>query len=95
MTPIPFCDSLNERNAAVKWSSVYEPLFHVLIIRHARWWELALRESSEPWGPRDALRELSEWGRAYEARWPQLSYLASWQANRERDFGGDQSIPGG
>ena len=83
-------------NAAVKWSSVYQPLFHELIIRHARWWELALRESSAPWAGRDALRELSEWGRTYEARWPELAYLASWQASRERDFDkNDQSISGG
>ena len=82
-------------NAAVEWSSVYEPLFHELIIRHAHWWELALLESSATWAGRDALRELSEWGRAYEARWPKLAYLASWRANRERDFGKNgQSVSG-
>lgn len=74
-------------NAAVKWSSVYEPLFHQLIIRHARWWEVALQESPETWAGRDALSELTAWGRAYEARHPELVYVASWQANRERDFG--------
>jgi hypothetical protein len=74
-------------NAAVKWSSVYEPLFHQLIIRHARWWEVALQEDSATWAGREALSELTAWGRAYEARWPGLAYLATWQANRERDFG--------
>jgi hypothetical protein len=74
-------------NAAVRWSSVYEPLFHQLIIRHARWWEVALQEDSATWAGREALSELTAWGRAYEARSPGLPYLASWQANRERDFG--------
>jgi len=74
-------------NAAVKWSSVYEPLFHRLIIRHARWWDVVLRESSETWAGRDALSELTAWGLAYEARHPDLAYLASWQASRDRDFG--------
>ena len=74
-------------NAAVKWSSVYEPLFHRLIIRHARWWDAALQESPETWAGRDALSELTAWGLAYEARHPDLAYLASWQANRDRDFG--------
>lgn len=80
-------------NAAVKWSSVYEPLFHQLIIRHARWWEVALRESSEPWAGREALSELTAWGLAYETRHPELAYLASWQANRDRDFGRHPSAP--
>jgi len=83
-------------NAAVKWSSVYEPLFHQLIIRHARWWEVALQEDSAPWAGREALSELTAWGRAYETHWPGLAYLAAWQANRERDFGEtSESISGG
>ena len=92
-TSTPLQDSNNvlrffERaNAAVKWSSGYEPLFHQLIIRHALWWEVALQEDSAPWAGREALSELTAWGRAYEARRPGLAYLASWQANRERDFG--------
>ncbi len=80
-------------NAAVKWSSVYEPLFHQLIIRAGRWWEVALQESSDPWAGRDALSELTAWGLAYEIRHPGLDYLASWQANRDRDFGRHPGTP--
>lgn len=75
-------------NAAVKAKTVYEPLFHELIIRHALWWNDALPACSTPWAGRVALGELASWGYMYEeAHGEGLVYLASWRASLERDFG--------
>jgi hypothetical protein len=75
-------------NAAIKAKTLYEPLFHELIIRHVLWWELALLPGSSPWFGRVALGELAAWGHQYEeVHGASLEYLPSWRANRERDFG--------
>ncbi len=75
-------------NAAIKARTVYEPLFHELILRYALWWDLALLPSSTPWAGRAALTELAAWGKLYEeAHGERLEYLTSWRANRAHDFG--------
>ena len=75
-------------NAAIKTRTVYEPLFHELIMRHALWWDLALPPSSNPMVGRVALGELVSWEHAHEeAHGPRLEYVSSWYANFERDFG--------
>jgi hypothetical protein len=77
-------------NAAVKARTVNEPLFHELIIRHALWWDMALRSSSTPWVGRFALDELTSWAAIYEkVHGVKLEYLSSWRDNRDRDFGLD------
>jgi hypothetical protein len=91
---VPFHDAqvvlrfFERANTVIKAKAVYEPLFHELIIRHAFWWELALLPSSTPWIGREDLHELASWGHLYaRAHAANLEYLASWRANRERDFG--------
>jgi hypothetical protein len=80
-------------NAAIKAKTVNEPLFHELIIRHALWWDVALRHSSTPWVGRSALGELASWAKIYEkAHLVELEYLTSWQQNRNRDFGHDPDM---
>lgn len=75
-------------NAAVKARTVHEPLFHELIVRHALWWNTALRSSATPWVGRSALEELTSWAELYEkVHGARIGYLASWRKNRDHDFG--------
>lgn len=75
-------------NAAIKAKTVYEPLFHELIIRQVLWWDRALLPSATPWVGRTALTELTAWGHQYQqTHGAHLEYLEAWHINRNNDFG--------
>jgi hypothetical protein len=78
-------------NAARITGIIDEPLFVELICRHATWWNLAIKDSSDlDQNPRAHLRELAQWADAFALRHRRrYSYLRNWGQNRRREYGAD------